>query len=67
MQLLNNKMRSNALNLTAFTVRLSYQLAWTMFFAALLTGISCAKALATEQIFVFSAHNQAPLPRSNQD
>jgi len=65
MQLLNNKMRSNALNLTAFTVRLSYQLAWTMLFAALLTGISCAKALATEQIFVFSAHTGNALAQSS--
>ena len=65
MQFLKNKMGSNTLSLTAFTEHLNYQLAWTLLFAVLLTGISCAKALATEQILVFSAHTGNALAQSS--
>ena len=65
MKALNTKMRSNVLNPTNFIVRLNYQLTWIMLLTVIFTGVTCAKALATEQIFVFSAHTGNTLTQSS--
>ena len=65
MKALNTKMRSYVFNLSNFVVRLSYQLTWIMLFTVTFTGITCTKALATEQIFVFSAHTGNKLTQSS--
>ena len=65
MQYLNSKMISNALSFSAFMACLNYQPAWRMFFAVLFTGITYAKTVAAEQIFVFSAHTGNKLVQSS--